>query len=82
MNSIGNELGLQNLISGNGFNMESNETVNTPILGTANRIQDLAGSVSLEINTNPHVFDIGFESEEPTAMDQELGDVDVFNVLT
>ena len=82
MNSIGNELGLQNLISDNGFNMESNETVNTPILGTANRIQDLAGSVQLENNSNPHVFDIGFESEEPTAMDQELGDVDVFNVLT
>ena len=82
MNSIGNELGLQNLISDNGFNMESNETVNTPILGTANRIQDLAGSVQLENNSNPHVFDIGFESEEPTVMDQELGDVDVFNVLT
>ena len=51
-------------------------------LGTANRIQDLAGSVQLENNLNPHVFDIGFESEEPTAMDHELGDVDVFNVLT
>ncbi len=81
MSSIGNELGLQNAVFSGGFDRVSEKSENRSTLGTSAKIDDLAGSVDQELNTNRDFLDSIFGSDNSKTSDQESWHGNIFDIL-